>query len=56
MTGRIRFTAEELVKMDRMAEKAARLSSKQLATLAGKYRALGRKDIVDAIYGELMGR
>jgi hypothetical protein len=56
MTGRSRFTAAELEKMDRLSEKASRLSSRQLSELAAKYRALDRMDIVDAIYTELAGR
>jgi len=42
--------------MDRLSEKAAKLSPEQLAQLAGKYRLLGRLDILDAIYTELVGR
>ncbi len=56
MTGRSRFTETELAKMDRLSEKASRLTTRQLAELAGKYRAMGRMEIVDAIYTELMGR
>jgi hypothetical protein len=55
-TGRSGRTAAERETMDRLSAKAARLSTAQLATLAGKYRALGRLDIVDAIYTELIGR
>jgi hypothetical protein len=56
MTGRSRFTAEELEKMDRYAEIAAKLTIDQICALLQKYRALGRKDITDALGLELLGR
>lgn len=55
-TGRSGCTEAEREAMDRLSAKAAKLTTDQLAALSGKYRALGRMDIVDALYTELIGR
>lgn len=59
MTGRARFTAEELARMDAYAEKAAKLSPDQLAKLCTKYRTGNhphKDEILDALYTALSGR
>ncbi len=55
-TGRSGASAAERETLARLSEKAAKLSNSQLAALSGKYRRLGRLDIVDAIYTELIAR
>lgn len=59
MTGRSRFTAEELARMDDYAEKAAKLAPDQLAQLGAKYRTGNhphKDEILDALYTALSGR
>ena len=60
MTGRSRFTKEELARMDKYSEMAARLSPDHLAKLCTKYRMdtthPHRDEILAVLYNELSGR
>jgi hypothetical protein len=59
MTGRNRFTAEELARMDDYAAKADKLSPEQVCALLNKYRQSNHpyaRDIVEALSTSLSGR
>lgn len=56
MTGRSRFTAEELERMDQYAEIAAKLPTDEIARLLLLHRSLGNRELVDALATALMGR